>query len=111
MQSLQRTVGVHLCDVFSLDVQVSAGEKFLLLHTVTDDNDILKTLVVFFQCYVDGVLCSHLDPLCDETYIREYQYLVVASLYGEVSVQVCDCSQAGSLHLDRSTYEGLSVRG
>ena len=63
LQSAEHLRGVHLFDIVALDLYSGTGDEFLLLYTITDNDHILKGLVIGLHRNGKVGLVSHCDFL------------------------------------------------
>ena len=95
LQSTEHLSGIHLFDIFTLDLYSGTGDEFLLLHTITDDDNILKSLVVGLQRDCKVGLISDGDFLCLIAYIRHHEGSSRLDVQREVTIKICDCAVLG----------------
>jgi len=83
-------------------------QVYLLLGTETNNNHLIKRLVVILQCNIDWSI-AYLNSLSLKTDIRDFQSRTWGCVQREVTIEVGNRTALLTLHLYRSTNDWLAT--
>ena len=88
LQGTENLCGVHLLDIVALDLHGGTGDEFLFLHTITDDDNVLKSLIVGFQRDGEVGLISDSDLLSLVANVGDDEGSSRLDIQGEVTIEI-----------------------